>query len=570
MTRVNHVPARTAGRDRAQRRRRGRIAIAFVALLATAGVISARQISDTRLLHAADEPQNWLMYSATYSGQRYSPLDQINPSNVGNLEMRWLYQGQVLGSWESSPLVVDGVMYLTQRPNDIVALDARTGRIFWIYKYAGPTDYKVCCGANNRGLAIHGDTLFMGTLDAHVVAVDARNGRQLWDTTVADYHLGYSVSHAPLVVKDKVIVGTGGGEYGIRGFIAAYDVTTGKEAWRFYNVPAPGEPGSETWTGDAWKSGGGSIWVTGSYDPELNLTYWGIGNPGPDFNPAQRPGDNLYTNSVVALDADSGALKWHFQFTPHDKYDWDSTQVPVLADATWHGRPTKLLMLANRNAFFYVLDRVTGKFLLGVPYVKVNWASGLDENGRPVETPQPPGATTWPGQQGGTNWYSPSYSPRTGLFYIPAWENFGGVFRSQEMEFRPGQNFMAGGYRTTPPVPDASVPPNIRRPPVNTWTDAIAHGAIIAMDPQTGQRKWTFPMYDLTDAGILTTGSDLLFTGGREGFFQALNARTGELLWRSTLGSVQIYAPPITYKAGDEQFVSVICGNVLAAFALKK
>jgi alcohol dehydrogenase (cytochrome c) len=543
--------------------------VAATALTLTAGLGVAAQVSGDRLVRAADEPKNWLMYSGAYNGQRYSTLKQIDPANVKNLEMKWIYQGQVLGSWESSPLVVDGVMYLTQRPNDIVALDARTGRIFWIYKFVPAADFKVCCGSNNRGLAIHGNTLFMGTLDAHLVAVDARTGRQLWDTKLADHALGYSVSHAPLVVKDKVIVGTGGGEYGIRGFIAAYDIKTGKEAWRFYTVPAPGEPGSDTWTGDAWKSGGGSVWVTGTYDPALNLTYWGIGNPGPDFNAAQRPGDNLYTNAVVALDADTGKLKWHFQFTPNDKYDWDATQVPVLADANWRGTPSKLLMLANRNAFFYVLDRVTGKFLMGTPFTKVNWASGLDQNGRPIETPQPAGATTWPGQQGGTNWYSPSYSPRTGLFYIPTWENVGGVFRSQPMEYRPGQTFMGGAYRTTPPVPDAAVPPNIRRPPINTWTDAVAHGAIIAVDPNTGQRKWTFPMYDLTDAGILTTASDLLFTGGREGFFQALDARTGELLWRNTLGSIQIYSAPITYEVAGKQFVSIICGNVLAAYALR-
>ena len=243
--------------------------------------------------------------------------------------------------------------------------------------------------------------------------------------------------------------------------------------------------------------------------------------------------------------------------------------MPVLVDANWRGAPAKLLMLANRNAFFYVLDRVTGKFLLGTPFAKVNWASGLDANGRPIQTPQPPGATTWPGQQGGTNWYSPSYSPRTGLFYIPTWENFGGVFRSQDAEYKPGGNFMGGGYRTTPPVPDAAVPPNIRRGPINTWTDAVAHGSIVAMDPATGQRKWTFPMYDLTDAGILTTGSDLLFTGGREGYFQALDARTGELLWKSNLGSVQIYAAPITYQVDGKQFVSIICGNVLVAYALR-
>ncbi|HEU4937239.1 MAG TPA: PQQ-binding-like beta-propeller repeat protein, partial [Vicinamibacterales bacterium] len=238
-----------------------------------------------------------------------------------SLELKWLLQNQVAGPWESVPLVVDGIMYLTQRPNDVVALDAKTGRIFWIYKYVGATDYKVCCGANNRGLAMLGNTLFMGTLDAHLVAIDARTGRPLWNVAVAEFARGYSVTLAPLAVKDKVIVGVGGGEYGIRGFIAAYDAANGKEVWRFNTIPAPGEPGSDTWSSEAWRTGGGSLWVTGTYDPALNLTYWGVGNPGPDFNPAQRPGDNLYTDSVVALNADSGKLQWHFQFMLNDRYD---------------------------------------------------------------------------------------------------------------------------------------------------------------------------------------------------------------------------------------------------------
>jgi len=531
---------------------------------------AAAQVTSDRLLRAPEEPGNWLTYSGNYAGHRYSPLRQITPANVGNLEMKWILQNQVFGSWESSPLVLDGVMYLTQRPNDVLAVDARTGRIFWIYKYAGSPDFKVCSGANNRGLAILDHTLFMGTLDAHLVAIDARTGRPVWNTKVAEFSHGYSLSHAPLVVKDKVIVGVGGGEYGIRGFIAAYDAATGREAWRFHTVPAPGEPGSDTWTGDAWKSGGGSIWVTGTYDPALNLTYWGTGNPGPDFNPAQRPGDNLYTNSVVALDADTGKLRWHFQFTPGDRYDWDSTQVPVLVDAPWRGAAAKLLLLANRNGFFYVLDRGSGKFLLGKPFTKQNWASGLDDNGRPIQTPQPAGATTWPGQQGGTNWYSPSYSPRTGLLYVSTWENFGGVYRSQQSEYKPGGNFMGGGFRATPPVPDAAVPPNIRRGPVNTWTDAAAHGSVVAIDPASGDRKWTFPMYDLTDAGILTTASDLLFTGGREGYFQALDARSGALLWKANLGSTQIVSAPIAYEVAGRQFVSVIAGNVMVAFGLRE
>jgi alcohol dehydrogenase (cytochrome c) len=540
-----------------------------IAVLAVLAALIGQLTSD-RLIRGADEPRNWLTYSGTYSGQRYSTLTAVDRANVKTLELKWLFQNQVTGPWESSPLVVDGIMYLTQRPNDVVAIDAKTGRVFWIYKYAGATDAKVCCGANNRGLAMLGRTLFMGTLDAHLVAIDARSGRLLWNVAVAEFGRGYSITLAPLAIKDKVVVGIGGGEYGIRGFIAAYDAASGKEVWRFNTIPAPGEPGSDTWNGDSWKTGGGSLWVTGSYDASLNLTYWGVGNPGPDFNAAQRPGDNLYTDSVVALDADTGKLQWHFQFTPNDRYDWDSTQVPVLVDTNWKGAPAKLLMLANRNGFFYVLDRATGKFLSGKPFVKVNWASGLDANGRPIQTPQPPGATTWPGQQGGTSWYSPSYSPRTGLFYIPAWEDVSGVFTSQPAQYQPGQNYWGGNYRATRPAPDAPVAPNIRRGPINNWTDAASHGAVVALDPQTGERKWTFRMYDLTDAGILTTASDLLFTGGREGYFQALDARTGELLWKVSLGSAQIMMAPITYQVEGKQYIAVICGNVMATFGLRE
>ena len=541
----------------------------MIALIATLSVLLA-QVTADRLARAEGEPRNWLTYSGTYSAQRYSTLTKIDRSNVKSLELKWMLQNQVAGPWESVPLVVDGIMYFTQRPNDVLAVDARTGRIFWIYKYVGAPDSKVCCGANNRGLAMLDHTLFMGTLDAHLVALDATSGRVLWNVPVAEFAHGYSITLAPLAVKDKVMVGVGGGEYGIRGFIAAYDAATGKEIWRFNTIPPPGEPGSETWSGDAWKNGGGSLWVTGSYDPSLNLTYWGIGNPGPDFNAAQRPGDNLYTDSVVALNADTGKLQWHFQFTPNDRYDWDSTQVPVLVDANWKGAAAKLLLLANRNGFFYVLDRVSGKFLLGKPFIKVNWASGLDANGRPIQTPQPAGAPTWPGQQGGTSWYSPSYSPRSGLFYIPTWEGVSGVFTSQTAQYSPGQNYWGGNFRATRPAPDAPVAPNIRRGPINNWTDEASHGAVVALDPQTGERKWTFPMYDLTDAGILTTASDLLFTGGREGYFQALDARTGELLWKASLGSAQILMGPITYEVEGKQFVTVICGNVMVTFGLRE
>jgi alcohol dehydrogenase (cytochrome c) len=529
-------------------------------LLVMSGALAA-QTSYDRLLKAADEPHNWLTYSGDYSSRRFSRLDQITSANVANLELKWVFQAQSLEKFAATPLVVDGVMYLTQANNHVVALDAKTGRVFWIYQYPSSPDLRLCCGSVNRGLAILGDTLFMGTLDAHLVSLDARTGRPLWKIAVADHRAGYSLTMAPLAVKDRVIVGTAGGEYGIRGFIAAYEARTGREAWRFTTIPGPGEPGHETWEGDAWKSGGGSAWLTGSYDPDLNLTYWGVGNPGPDFHPAQRPGDNLYTNSVVALDADTGTMKWFFQFTPHDRADWDSVQVPVLVNADWNGGPRKLLYWANRNGFFYVFDRVTGKFLLGKPFVKQNWATGLDANGRPILAPLPEGAPVFPGIQGGTNWYSPSYSPRTGLFYVSAWDEYSSIFTPQPMQHVPGQRFMGGRARSgTPPL---------RRGAINTWTEEAGHGAVLGIDPRTGERKWAFTMHDVTDSGILTTAGDLLFTGGREGYFLALDARDGRLRWKATVGG-QVGAAPITYQADRQQYVAIAAGNVLFAYALRQ
>ena len=373
----------------------------------------------------------------------------------------------------------------------------------------------------------------------------------------------------PLVVKDKVLVGVGGGEYGIRGFIAAYDARSGKELWRFYTVPGPGERGHETWTGDTWKTGGGSVWLTPSYDPALNLTYWGSGNPGPDWNADLRPGDNLFTDSVVALDPDSGALKWHFQFTPNDTYDYDAVQTAVLADLNWRGTPTKTLLWANRNGFFYVINRETGAFLHGSPFVKVNSASGLDAKGRPLQTPQPPGQPTWPGNQGGTNWYAPSFSPRTGLFYVSAWEGYASIFRKEPAQYIPGRNFAGGGHTVVTPVPGAPGVRIGRYSPVNDWTDAVGRGAVLALDPQTGERKWTFPQYDVTDSGILTTATDLLFTGGREGYFHALDARSGALLWKTSLGG-QIVNGPMTYAIDGRQYVAIISGNSLFVFGLRR
>ncbi len=537
--------------------------------LAVASLGAQAPVTSDRILNAAREPQNWLTYGGTYSSQRYSPLSQIAPANVTQLESKWVLQNQVFGAWQANPIVVDGVMYLTQRPNDVMAVDAKTGRMYWLYRWTPSADARVCCGANNRGVAILGDRLFTGTLDGHLIALDARTGRPLWNVTVADVKLAYSITLAPLVIKDKVIVGVGGGEFGIRGFIAAFDPNSGKELWRFNAIPGPGEKGHDTWDGDDWKSGGGSVWVTGSYDPDLNLTYWGIGNPGPDWNPFQRPGDNLYTDSVVALNPDTGELKWHFQFTPNDGYDYDSVQVPVLADLNWKGTPTKAMLWANRNGYFYVLDRATGRFLLGEPFVKVNWASGLDANGRPIQTRQPPGTPTYPGNQGGTNWYPPSFSPRTGLFYFSAWENYGSIYRTEEAQYQPGRNFSGGGFTVVTPVPGAPTIGIGRRGPINNWTDEVGNGAVMAIDPSTGKPRWTFRQFDVTDGGMLTTGSDLLFTGGREGYFFALDARDGRVLWKTSLGG-QIVMAPVTWQLEGRQYVTVIAGNALFTFGLRE
>ena len=539
----------------------------LVVLIAVASLDA--QVTFDRLLHADKEPQNWLSYSGSPLSQRYSVLTQINPDNAKNLTLQWAFQARSTEKFEATPLVVDGTMYLTQAPNDVVALDAATGEIKWLYSYSPSREARPCCGRVNRGVAILGNTLYMATIDAHLIALDARDGKVVWDHEVAKAEAGYAMTHAPLIVKDKVIVGTAGGEFGIRGFIAAYDATTGNEAWRFYTIPAKGEPGNETWSGDTWMHGGASVWVTGSYDPELNLTYWGIGNPGPDWNGDKRPGDNLYSDCVVALDADTGKLKWYFQFTPHDNFDYDAVQVPVLADMNWPGRDgrtqaRKVMLWANRNGFFYALDRTTGQFLQGKPFVKVTWASGLDEAGRPMRVngmePSVDGTNIYPSQTGGTNWYSPSYSPRTGLFYISAWDNVHGSFKKADGDFEEGKRFVGGGVTPTRP--------GLRGPQVVKKSEEDGYGAVRAIDPKTGERKWEFKMADVTMSGILTTASDLLFTGGREGYFHALDARNGKLLWKVATGG-EIAMGPMTYLVNGKQYVAFAAGSSLFTFALK-
>lgn len=540
--------------------------LALTILLATVNVNA--QVTYERLLNAADEPENWMTYNGGYMSQRYSLLDQINAENVGDLELKWMLQNQVFGAWQSNPIIVDGIMYVTERPNSVMAVDAVTGRVFWKYRHVPAENSRVCCGANNRGVAVLGDRVFMGTLDARLVALDRVNGEPLWDVVVGDVDQAYSVTMAPLVVKDKVIVGVGGGEFGIRGYVAAYDVATGAEAWKTYTIPGPGEPNHDSWEGDDWEHGGAPVWITGSFDPELNLTYWGVGNPGPDWNAGQRPGDNLYSDSVIALDADTGELKWYFQFTPNDGYDYDSVQVPVLADIVWRGTPTKVMMWANRNGYFYVLDRVTGRFLEGKPYVRVNWSSGLDANGRPIPTPQPEGMPTYPGNQGGTNWYPPSFSPRTGLFYFSAWKDYATIYRAEESEYEPGRAFLGGGFSVLAPAPGAPTIGIGRTNPINNWTNEVGHASLKAMDPQTGEAVWEYDQFDVSDSGMLTTASDLLFTGGREGYVHAIDARNGNLLWHVNLGG-QIVMAPVTFMVDGVQYMSVISGNSLATFALR-
>jgi len=542
----------------------------LVALAAAVATLTAQQpVTSARIQASAKEPQNWLTYSGSYNGQRFTTLEQITPANVKNLNLEWVFQVRSLGAadkFEATPIVVDGIMYTVSPPNDVVALDAITGRQFWRYNHTVAQEARPCCGRVNRGVAILGNSLFMGTLDGRVVALNAKTGEVQWNVAIDRPEAGYALTVAPLVVKDKVIVGPAGGEFGIRGYIVALDPKTGKELWRFYTVPAPGEPGSETWSGDAWKRGGGPIWTTGSYDPELNLMYWGVGNPGPDWNGDGRPGDNLYTDSVIALDPDTGKLKWHYQYTPHDEFDYDATQIPVLADIQFNGQPRKVLMQANRNGVFYVLDRTNGQFLKAAPFTRVNWVNGWDAKGRPnrVLSPTPEGTLVYPNNQGATNWYSPSFSPRTGLFYIPTWADTYSVYRKtpgkDAVSFAEGQ-FFAGTFptMTLPPMVGAAT---------NTRLPQEGYGTIQAVDPKTGERKWEFRMLDVTDSGILSTATDLVFAGGREGYFFALDARTGTLLWKSMVGG-QVASGPMSYAVNGKQYVAVSAGNNLFVYALR-
>ena len=503
------------------------------------------------LLNGLSEPSSWLTYSGDYTGQRHSPLTMITPENVQDLVPIWTFQTGTMTrgrGFETTPLVLDGVLYVTGSNNLAWALDARTGRPFWQYRRNLPDDLTYGSSAPvNRGFGILGDRLFMVTLDAHLLALDRKTGSVLWDIELADYRIGYAATLAPLVIDDKVIVGISGGEYPTRGFIDAYDPTTGDRIWRFYTVPSPGEFGSETWPDDpeVMARGGGGTWMTGSFDPELNLIYWGTGNPNPDYYGEKREGDNLFTNSIVAIEANTGILRWHYQFTPHDLHDWDSNHVPVLADLVLDGELRKVVMVANRNGFFYMLDRVTGELLVGKPFTDTTWAREIGSDGRPIVL-NDGSKGCLPDPWGGTNFMPPSFNPDLGILFVTAREVCA-TFVPQEPEIIPGRTSFGGVV----------------------WIDRDqGYGALRAIDVRTGERQWEFRYPSATMAGVMTTASGLVFAGDHEGNFMAFDASTGRNLWHYQTGSRIWGAAAMTHVLDGRQHVLIPSGTTLVAFAL--
>jgi PQQ-dependent dehydrogenase (methanol/ethanol family) len=519
-------------------------------------------VSYDRLRNSKAEPQNWMMYWGDYQGTHFSPLKQIDAGNVRTLQGAWAVPMPGTVALEATPVVVDGTMYVTTSgdPLTVLALDARTGREIW--RYSRPQKVKNPYEINpyNRGVAVLGTRLYVGTLDAALLSLDARTGLPLWEIEMADTMEGYSVTSPPLIVKDKVLVGITGGEFGTRGFIDAYEAASGKRLWRFFTVPGSGEFGNDTWKGDSWRRGGTGAWLTGSYDPDLNTVYWAMGNPAPQIDRFTRGElDNLFSCSVVALDPDTGTRKFHYQFTPNDGHDWDSVQDMVLVDRVWHGQNRKLLLHADRNGMFYVLDRTNGKFLQGTPFVHQTWNAGFDANGRPLVVPNsnsgPAGSIlVYPTVGGGTNFQSPSYSAATGLLYLQFAEG-GAQYVSSTAEFERGRQYIGRA-------------PARGAPPARGPNDPAPNSGVKAIDPETGKTVWQFQTFQgsLTN-GVLATAGNVVFASLRDGNILALDARSGKHLWHYQTGGNNA-AAPISYAIAGRQHIALSAGSTLFSFAL--
>jgi alcohol dehydrogenase (cytochrome c) len=503
----------------------------------------AERVTPERLVHARSEPQNWLTYYGAYDGQRYSALDQITAANVGGLKPAWVFQYGIIGltpdpvtvAFEAAPIVVDGVMYVTGADGYVWAIDAVSGQGLWEYHYALPFDVALCCGNVNRGVAVANGKVFFVTANGHLIALDAVSGKPLWDEVFLDVRAGETATLAPLVIKDKVLVGSSGAEYGVRGHIDAFEVATGRHVWRFYPVPKPGEAGSETWGGNSWERGGGTAWITGSYDPALDLTYWGTGNPAPDFDGDARPGANLYTSSIVALDPDTGVLRWYYQMTPHDLWDYDGVNENILFDRG--GR--KLLAHFDKDGYLFVLDRRNGLLMHATPFATVTWGA-IDRNTGKItvrKAPTTTGEKICPGPAGAKEWPHAAYSEETGLLYAPVVEQCA-TYRKFKTEFRESLPYWGGEAKADP--------------------DEHA-GYVKAFDPMTGNEVWSWKTDHPVLGSVLATRGDLVFAGLATGEFIALDARTGKLLWQFQTGS-GIHASPVTYSVGGRQYIAVPSG----------
>lgn len=511
-------------------------------------------------LREADHSGDWLMYARNYEGYRHSPQTQISRRNIGQLRLAWAAQLNA-GSpvLEATPIVTQGRMFLTGSTGGVTALDIGNGSVLWEFKRSVPvSEIRLCCAAQNRGVAILNDRIFVQTLDAHVIALDAATGKKLWDTVAEDWHKGYSMTGAPMAIEDRIVVGIAGGDYGIRGFIAAYSAADGRLLWKFYVVPGPGQAGNETWGNDSWKHGGAATWTTGAYDPSLGLVYWGTGNPDPVFMPDARPGTNLYANSVIAVNVKTGQLQWYYQFTPSDSHDWDATQQPILADVPWQGNTRPVLLEANRNGFFYQLDRRTGQFLSAKAFAKQTWADGFTTDGHPIVRPESKpsksGTLVWPQANGATNWWTPSFDPRRRLLFVPSVDASSIYFKGEDADFNESKVYGGSAFQRAPNQP------------------VIV--AIRAIDATTGDLRWETILAqgggELPDilGGLLSTEGNLVFGSYGSEFF-ALDADTGNKLWSTFLGE-SIRAPAITYTREGQQYISLIAGRTVFSFTLSR